>query len=217
MLRRQPRARHVQIARVAGSIGDPVLRLRFLKTATEQSSVGARIRFYWIVWSALLLTMLIPSLVRRAAGSPEPLKTQVLRAEPPHTHDFKDAVKVAPVWQVEKAGDSEVYSNGLRVDTRFTVLNHPRLYLAFPRDGNHSNGPIPRSQPVGIVYHTTESQQAPFVAQDNRVLMRLGESLLEYVRRERAYHCKHCKPDREPDRRRRLGKQLQSQRRRARQ
>ena len=188
LLRRQPRARHVQIARVAGSIGDPVLRLRFLKTATEQSSVGARIRFYWIVWSALLLTMLIPSLVRRAAGSPEPLKTQVLRAEPPHTHDFKDAVKVAPVWQVEKAGDSEVYSNGLRVDTRFTVLNHPRLYLAFPRDGNHSNGPIPRSQPVGIVYHTTESQQAPFVAQDNRVLMRLGESLLEYVRRERAYH-----------------------------
>jgi hypothetical protein len=148
----------------------------------------ARLRFYWIVWSALLLTMLIPSLVRRAAGSPEPLKTQVLRAEPPHTHDFKDAVKVAPVWQVEKAGDSEVYSNGLRIDTRFTVLNHPRLYLAFPRDGNHSSGPIPRSQPVGIVYHTTESQQAPFVAQDNRVLMRLGESLLEYVRRERAYH-----------------------------
>ena len=192
MLRRQPQTRHVQIARIAGGIGDPVLRLRFLKTAMEQSSVAARVRFYWIVWSALLLTMLIPSLVRRAAGSPEPLKTQVVRAEPPQTHNFKaavkDAVKVAPVWQVENAGDSEVYSNGLRVDTRFTVLNHPRLYLAFPRDGNHSSGPIPRSQPVGIVYHTTESQQAPFVAQDNRVLMRLGESLLEYVRREHAYH-----------------------------
>jgi hypothetical protein len=191
LLRRRRRARHVQMARIAGSIGDPVLRLRFLKTAMAQSSVAARLRLYWMAWPALLLTMLIPSLVRRAAGSPEPLKARTVRAAPLRTQDkaaVKDTVKVAPVWQVEKAGDSEVYSNGLRVDTRFTVLNHPRLYLAFPRDGNHSSGPIPRSQPVGIVYHTTESRQAPFVAQDNRVLMRLGESLLEYVRRERSYH-----------------------------
>ena len=185
LLRRRLRTRHVQMARIAGTIGDPVSRLRFLKTAMAQSSVAARLRLYWMVWSALLLTMLIPSLVKRAAGSPEPLKVRVVRPAAPLT---RDAVQVAPVWQVEKAGDSEVYSNGLRIDTRFTVLNHPRLYLAFPRDGNHSSGAIPRSQPVGIVYHTTESQQAPFVAQDNRVLMRLGESLLEYVRRERAYH-----------------------------
>jgi N-acetylmuramoyl-L-alanine amidase len=195
LLRRRLRARQVRMARIAGGIGDPVLRLRFLKTAMAQSSAAARLRFHWFVWLALLLTMLIPSLVRRAAGSPEPLKARVVRPEPPLAHGkvgdavaVKTAVKVAPVWQVEKTGESEVYSNGLRVDTRFAVLNHPRLYLAFPRDGNLSSGPIPRSQPVGIVYHTTESRQAPFVAQDNRVLMRLGESLLEYVCRERAYH-----------------------------
>jgi len=195
LLRRRLRERHVQTARIAAGIGDPVLRLRFLKTAMAQSSAAGRLRFYWMLSSALLLTMLIPFLVRRAAGSPEPLKARIVRPEPPLTHHrfgdkvtVKDGLKVAPVWQVEKTGDSEVYSNGLRIDTRFTVLNHPRLYMAFPRDGKLSSGPIPQSQPVGIVYHTTESRQAPFVEQDNRFLMRLGESLLEYVCRERAYH-----------------------------
>ena len=188
MLRRQLRARHLQVARIAGGIEDPVLRLRFLKAAMPRSSAAARLRSYWMVWSALLLTILVPFLVRRAAGSPEPLKTRVVRPTQPLTRAVKAAVKVTPVWQVEKTVDSEVYSNGLRIDTRFTVLNHPRLYLAFPRDGTRSSSLMPRSQPVGIVYHTTESRQAPFVAQDNRVLMRLGESLLEYVRRERAYH-----------------------------
>ena len=198
MLKRRLRDRQLQMARIAGGIGDPVLRLRFLKTAMPRSSAAARLRCYWIVWSALMLTILIPFMVRRAAGSPEPPKARVLRPATSLTHDkVADAVagtadqatiKVAPVWQVEKTVNSEVYSNGLRIDTRFTVLNHPRLYLAFPRNNVPSGGPIQRSQPIGIVYHTTESQQAPFVAQDNRVLMRLGESLLEYVRRGRAYH-----------------------------
>ncbi len=191
LLKRQLRARHLQMARIAGGIEDPVSRLRFLKAAMPNSSAAARLRFYWMVWSVLLLTILVPFLVRRAAGSPEPLKTRVVRPQPltPEVKiAVKTAAKVAPVWQVEKTPDSEVYSNGLRIDTRSTVPNHPRLYLAFPRDGAHLSGPIPRSQPVGIVYHTTESCQAPFIAQDNRVLMRLGESLLEYVRRERAYH-----------------------------
>ena len=45
-----------------------------------------------------------------------------------------------------------------------------------------------RTEPVGIVYHTTESLQAPFEPGQNNVLKRVGESLLEYVRRRRCYN-----------------------------
>jgi hypothetical protein len=140
---------------------------------------------HWIFWAGLLLVLLIPFLMKLAAGKPEPLHDAPM---PPHRAPAGEAQKTVPVWQVEQTGDSEVYSNGLRIDTRFTVANRPRLYTAFQRDGTSSVSRVRRSQPAGIVYHTTESCQAPFEAQDTPVLKRLGESLLEYVRRKRAYH-----------------------------
>ena len=45
-----------------------------------------------------------------------------------------------------------------------------------------------RSQPAGIVYHTTESDQLPFEADQARELKRVGEELLLFVRNKRAYH-----------------------------
>jgi hypothetical protein len=91
----------------------------------------------------------------------------------------------ADVWLVEQSAGSETYSNGLRIDTRFTESNHARAYKAFPLSGGAG---ITRTRPAGIVFHTTESLQAPFAAEQNRVLKRIGESLLEYVRRKRAYN-----------------------------
>ena len=44
------------------------------------------------------------------------------------------------------------------------------------------------NDPAGIVYHTTESHGAPFEAQQNQVLKRQGETLLEYIRDKQAYH-----------------------------
>jgi len=93
---------------------------------------------------------------------------------------------VPAVWQVERSGDSESYSNGLRIDNRFSVSNHPRSYRIFPLDG--SGTPRRGTQPVGIVFHTTESRQAPFEEQQNHELRRIGESLLEFVQHKRAYH-----------------------------
>jgi hypothetical protein len=61
----------------------------------------------------------------------------------------------------------------------------PRSYLAFPASGGD---PVRRSDPAGIVYHSTESMQAPFEAGHNDTLKRIGESLLEYVRRRSSYH-----------------------------
>jgi N-acetylmuramoyl-L-alanine amidase len=74
------------------------------------------------------------------------------------------------VWLVDRAGDSETYSNGLRIDNSFAVANRPREVSA------------------GIVFHATESAQAPFESEHNEDLKRIGESLLDYIRRRRSYH-----------------------------
>ena len=58
----------------------------------------------------------------------------------------------------------------------------------FSRDDPDGSSGEKRTEPVGIVYHTTESLQAPFEPGQNNVLKRVGESLLEYVRRRRCYN-----------------------------
>jgi len=182
-------ARDAGVSRIAGGIEDPVSRLRFLRAVAPRTSFVRRLSRgrlrHWILWAGLLLALLIPFLMKVAAGKPEPLHTAPI---PPRMAPTGEAQKAVPVWQVEQTGDSEVYSNGLRIDTRLAVSNRPRLYTAFQRDGASAINRVRRSQPAGIVYHTTESCQAPFEAQETPVLTRLGESLLEYVRRKRAYH-----------------------------
>jgi hypothetical protein len=96
-------------------------------------------------------------------------------------------VQSAQVWQVEKTANSETYSNGLRIDDRMVVSNHPRAYLAYSL-ANPGAAAVRRTEPAGIVFHTTESRLAPFEPDQNGVIKKLGESLLEYVRRKRAYH-----------------------------
>ncbi len=174
---------------VAGYIPDPVLRLRFLRAATSVARPSRRgLRRLCLVALAALCTalvVLIPLvLLSRLHGAAPPRNPPVLR---------RSAVPVAAtvlhsgadVWLVERTGESETYSNGLRIDNRFLVSTHRRSYLAFPAGGRQ---PVQRTGPAGIVFHTTESQQAPFEAKENRVLRRIGESLLEYVSRRQAYN-----------------------------
>jgi hypothetical protein len=100
------------------------------------------------------------------------------------------------IWQVEKTAAFETYSNGLRIDNKFSTANHPRSYLAFAAarsGGSHDRTPDKaqdeaRTTPAGIVYHTTESLQAPFVPGQNGKLKQVGESLLDYVKRKKAYN-----------------------------
>ena len=93
---------------------------------------------------------------------------------------------ISDVWRVEQSATSEVYSNGLRVDNSFAVSHHPRKYVAFPTLGGGE--PAARKDPVGIVFHSTESRQAPFEAGHNEALKRIGELLLDYIRRRHSYH-----------------------------
>jgi hypothetical protein len=94
----------------------------------------------------------------------------------------------AAVWIVESNAQSELYSNGLRIENRFRTTNHPRSFVGFDRRQADLPPGFWASDPVGIVYHTTESHGAPFAEQQNQVLKRQGESLLAFIRDNRAYN-----------------------------
>jgi hypothetical protein len=87
---------------------------------------------------------------------------------------------------VERTPEYELYSNGLRVENRYTVAHEPRSYVLLFRD-SATPGPR-RTRPMGIVYHTTESDQAPFEVRQSPALQRIGREVLLFVRNKRAYH-----------------------------
>jgi len=186
MEKHQPTASRTCVEWMAGHIDDPVVRLRFLKTMAPPAVAACSDRRRLLLrLSPLVLPVLLGSLfLVGALGRIEPARPSVPPALPRVILE-----RVSPeIWLVESAGESETYSNGLRIDNRFSTRNHPRSYLAFPAGPASKIGGVGRTEPAGIVFHTTESRQAPFEAAQNGPLKRIGESLLEYVRRKRAYH-----------------------------
>jgi hypothetical protein len=176
----------------AGRIRDPVERLRFLKSAASRVSAGpaltCRTAWKWQIPSALLGTALlfvpapVPSTVRRAP----PVRSAV----PAVSEE-----RLAPaVWLVEQTSGFEVFSNGLRVEKEFATGNRPRgSYPVFRRNWTRSKETGEEAfdwgtQPVGIVFHSTESHQAPFEPAETRNLKRLGRNLLDFIRSNRSYH-----------------------------
>lgn len=97
------------------------------------------------------------------------------------------ADRVTDVWLVEEKAGAEVYSNGLRVDTRLAVANERRSYPVFSRSGPAQVAEW-RDAPVGIVYHSTENHVAPFERDHNARIRHVGRWLLHYVQARKAYH-----------------------------
>ena len=163
-------------------IADPVERLRYLRHRTQPASTKPlpnRIARR----SLLLLPAPAFLLLTRAAGPSESAPAAV-------TPSTRRPAPESParVWQVESTAAYETYSNGLRVENRFATSNRPRSYVVYPVDEAHGSTAAPRSEPAGIVFHTTESPQAPFEPDQNQRLRLIGESLLEFVRSRRAYN-----------------------------
>ena len=176
----------------ARQIHDPVWRLRYLQSVipapVRQSRWKSRktiglLTLLAIGTVAAPFTLQVSGAARTATSKPPVIlpprpQTPVQASEPP----------LPDVWPVERTSGYDVYSNGLRIENQYAVSHRPRAYLAYPMadpEGNH--GEI-RAEPAGIVYHTTESLQAPFESSQNTVLKRVGESLISYVRRRRCYH-----------------------------
>jgi hypothetical protein len=174
----------------ANRIEDPVERLRFLKTATARVSTPIIPAKSWKRWTlpvyapALLwLWMLVPQPGPSTDSSVLALRMVTPKSSP-----------ASPVWIVEETKTFEIFSNGLRVEKTFQTRNRPRnAYTVFRREdairmGASEDSAQTRSDPVGIVFHSTESHQVPFEPAETRNLKRIGRYLLEFVEQKRAYH-----------------------------
>jgi hypothetical protein len=166
----------------ARRIHDPVARLRYLQrriglARPEPRSKKAPL----LLFLALLASLLIVY---------KPSKTEArapLTALPPVTAGGSDVF--INVWLIEHSKDFEIYSNGLRIDDRYAISGEPRAsYPVYPRASIDPAQPEWRAAPAGIVYHTTESDQARFEEEETSKLTRIGKGVLFYVQQHKAYH-----------------------------
>ena len=176
------------IERKAQNISDPIERLKYLRQATAgraPSRFGwAPVRLGWEPIAALCLVAVLLSMrsdahFRRQAEIPRRVSSTRAQAELPN------------VWRIEETKDFEVYSNGLRIENQLAVANKPRSYQLVSTSlglGKGMEWGPRRSQPAGIVFHTTESDQAPFERTRQHDLHRIGQETLLFVRNKRAYH-----------------------------
>lgn len=89
------------------------------------------------------------------------------------------------VWLVEP-GNSELYSNGLRVLNDFVAHTGPRSYtISSVKDSRRVEW---RHDPAGIVYHTTESDLPGLEPRQRDQIRRREQSLLAYVQQNGLYH-----------------------------
>lgn len=93
------------------------------------------------------------------------------------------------VWLVEQTSEYERYSNGGRILRRYETENHPRFYLRYPRDWTAGSAePVEGSEPVGIIYHSSESDIVPFTADNSASIQARTNGLIEYIRARRSYN-----------------------------
>jgi hypothetical protein len=91
------------------------------------------------------------------------------------------------IWLVEQGDGFERYSNGVRIISSLAVENRPRHFYAFKPGGTEAVGG-PQSSPVGIVYHTSESDLLPFVEGNSDSIESRSKNLLDYVRKNKSYN-----------------------------
>jgi hypothetical protein len=174
---------------VAAQIPDPVQRLKYLRQANarldqQQSPVPTGRPISWkkfATFAAVILALFVPWKVISDAR-------QNMRVYKPQSNrDSKSASTTSSVWIVDENSSIETYSNGLRVEKKFTTENKRRKYFKFSQPAFQISEDS-FDQPAGIIFHTTESHTASLAPENTRVIKRLGEELLKFVRAERSYH-----------------------------
>jgi hypothetical protein len=90
------------------------------------------------------------------------------------------------IWMADKGPGWELYSNGLRIETTYTTKGKERNYVVHHRDLGPQRGA--HTKPVGIIFHTSESDLWPLEEGYERELRRSSANLLKYLQREQAYN-----------------------------
>ena len=111
----------------------------------------------------------------------------VPEASPANPYEPLAARGIAPaaIWLVEKGAGFEQYSNGLRIDTTRTTAGTAREFRLFGAGGM---APEVHTRPIGILFHTSESDVWPLEASFNASLKGSSDNLIRYVRRHKLYH-----------------------------
>ena len=174
---------------------DPVDRLQFLqRNVSAPRNSRRRWRRVLEQMPALVITLglavvvvgLFSTSARHVTAAAGPVVVARAKRTANPTVMRATAEPLTNVWLVKNTPQFDLYSNGLRIENQFTAATEPRRYLAFARSRTGTSNWL--TDPMGIVFHTTESHIAPFEEDQNQVLQRAGEGLLEYVNRTRAYH-----------------------------
>jgi len=182
----------------AGNISDPVERLRFLRRTVdaqdftrpaEAPPIARRPRRRILnAGLAAVALFLIAAFVASPTSSNSAYRYRGQFLLPPPVP--QPAGQEAPkVWQVESARDYETYSNGLRIEKSYETTGNDRVpYPVYRRRDPQLDTAEMRSGPAGIVYHTTESHMAPFEPEETGHMRRIGNAVLDLVRRNHSYN-----------------------------
>lgn len=95
---------------------------------------------------------------------------------------------IAPtaIWLADRGTDWELYSNGLRIETGYAIAGEPRKYRIHDRKTGIQQKLY--SRPVGLLFHTSESDLWPLEADYGSKVRESSAALLRYIQRSQAYH-----------------------------
>jgi N-acetyl-anhydromuramyl-L-alanine amidase AmpD len=119
-----------------------------------------------------------PTIVVKTSGQPD--------VTPP-VGRVLDRYAAEKVWLVEKTEKYERYSNNGRINIEFEVDNHPRAYYLIPRGSDVAGEQVGRA-PIGLVYHTSESDQIQFSPDNNLSIQERSRNVIKYIRNNKSYN-----------------------------
>jgi hypothetical protein len=161
-----------------------------LDRQTRMSLVVSRMAHAGLALAALSgLTLVAAGVYQLWRSAPAPaVAAAPMKAELPAPTEPTPSAGVAPtgIWLVEQGPEFEQYSNGLRIETGFTTTHEPRQFRTLTEDGLLEAGT--HDKPVGILFHTSESDIWPLEESYNESLRDSSRRLLRYVQRKKLYH-----------------------------
>jgi hypothetical protein len=91
------------------------------------------------------------------------------------------------VWLVEKQNENERYSNGLRILTTNQTTNRPRKFQIYDRN---LEKPVTDfiDKPIGILYHSTESDLVDFVPTNTESIEAVSKDTLNFIKNNKSYN-----------------------------
>lgn len=135
------------------------------------------------------LTPTAPSAVPTVSSTVEPTVEGAPVNQPPVAEPLADAdLGIVPsmLWLADRGPGWELYSNGLRIETAYAVKGTPRDYRVHSREGQLLATRY--SRPIGILFHTSESDLWPLEPGYEKEVRQGSEALLRFVKREQAYN-----------------------------